>query len=112
MSEFEDAMRDALREGQRETDEAFVAQVDAQVERIEMRRVVGLTLAAGAAAALAGIMVAALGPVLRELVDGGAGAAMAPDVTFPLIGIAAPVAGALLAAALAFPLLVRRKRAH
>jgi hypothetical protein len=110
MNEFEDALRDAMREAPREADEAFAARVDAQVARLEMRRVVGLTLAAAAAAVLTGIMIAALGPVLRGLVEGGGGAAMTPDQTLPLIGMAAPVAGVLLAAALAFPMLVRRRQ--
>jgi hypothetical protein len=110
MSEFEDTLRDAMREEPREPDGAFTAQVDAQAARLETRRVVGLALAAAAAAVLTVILVAALGPVLTGLVDGSFGASMAPDKTLPLIGITAPVAGVLLAAAVAFPLLVRRRQ--
>ena len=104
MDEFERQMREELRGGQT-ADDGFVARVGAEVAREERRRRVGLSLAAAAALVL--IVLAGLGVGLAA-----AGLAEMFAMPFTLdpsvIDVAAPAAGVLLLAAVAFPLMRRR----
>src|SRR5262245_29653046 len=115
MDEFEDTLRNALRnsrhEESREPDQAFVARVEAGLERQDQRRLVALALAGAAALALITIMAIASGPALAALLGGllAGDIVPPPQENLPLLTFAAPVAGLLLLAALAFPLLVRRR---
>ena len=106
MSEFEDSMRDALR-GSGPADESFVSRVDSRIEMHERRRIIGLALAAAAAIALITLIAVDIAPALAALL----GQSMPPPSpqALSIPGVAAPVAGLLLLAALAFPFVRSRK---
>jgi hypothetical protein len=105
MAEFEDGLRDAMREAQRDPDEAFVALVSENVKRLDAWRIVGLSLAAGAAVVLIAMLAVVVGPALAQLLRMPVGA---PVDAPRFLWIAAPVAGVLLVGAVAVPLLRRR----
>ena len=109
MSEFEDRMRDALR-SPTQADESFVERVDTRIETHEQRRAVGLALATVAAVALITLMAVGFGlasPALLALT----GQSLPPfsAEAAAMLAVAAPAAGLLLFAALAFPFVRLRK---
>jgi hypothetical protein len=110
MSEFEDSLRDALRSDVAPADERFVQRVEVQIEAHERGRIAGLTLATAAMIALITVMAAGIGIALPELLSSaGQDLPALPGNTFLALGFAAPAAGLLLLAALAYPLARRRK---
>jgi hypothetical protein len=110
MSEFEDRLRDALRNDATPTDEPFVQRIDAQIDAHEHARIAGLALAAAAAIALIAVMAVGIGIALPELLSvAGRSLPALPSNTFLALGFAAPAAGFLFLAALAYPLVRRRK---
>jgi hypothetical protein len=109
MSEFEDGIRDALRDGG-PADESFVQRVDSRIEMQEQRRMIGLALAAGAAMALITLMAVGIGLIAPALVALlGQGVPAPSPQALSILGVAAPAAGLLLLAALAFPFVRPRK---
>ena len=109
MSEFEDSIREALRGGG-PADESFVGRVDGRIETDEQRRRSGLALAAAAAFALITLMAVGIGLVAPALVALLGQSMPAPSPQgLSILAVAAPVAGLLLLAALAFPFVRSRK---
>jgi hypothetical protein len=107
MSEFEDRMREAL-QGDPPADESFVQRIDAQIGRHEQRRAIGLGLAAAAALALIAVLAVGLGIATRDALARFGLPALAVE-PFRILRFAAPAAGLLFLAALAYPLIRLRK---
>src|SRR5262245_34660026 len=107
MSEFEDTLRDAMRNEPREPDEAFVTQVEAGMDRLDVRRVAGLGLVAAAAVLLVAMLAVASGPVLAVMA-GQLLAGSAMDGALAFTSAATPVVAVLLLGAFAVPLMAHR----
>jgi hypothetical protein len=105
MDDFERNMRDQLR-GAYQPDEAFVARVAEDVAREERRRSTGVSRAAAAAVALIAMLAIGFGLTAPAFADMFA---ISLGLVAPVLRVAAPVAGILLLAALAFPLAARRR---
>ena len=110
MSEFEDRMRDALRSPEAPADESFVHLMDSRVETHERRRAIGLALAAVAAVALIILIAIGVGIALPALLTSPDGSLPAFSTeSFALLRQVLLVAGLLLFAAIAYPLVRLRK---
>jgi hypothetical protein len=110
MSEFENSLRDALRNDAAPADERFVQRIDAQIKAHEQRRRVGLALAAAAAIALVMVMVVGLGIAVPDLLSlAGRNLPAHPGESLDAVVFGAAVAGLLFLAALAYPLVRMQK---
>lgn len=110
MSEFEDGVRNSFRSDAAPANEPFVQRISARIVEHERTRMIGLALAAAAAIALIAVMAVGVGMAAADLVS-LAGRNLPALAGRPLLALvfAVPVAGFLLLAALAYPLVRPRK---